>query len=278
MATLRFIGPDGDLSNAANYQALTGTTWGVGTVPVNGDTLLLMNPGISITGGSTLSAVNLAELSSFPTWTGNIGSGSAALQLGTTTVMNLRGAGSAAYINGDTTTLNHAQNASQRVYLTSGTTTTLNAQSGYVHVGTSAVLTDLYAAAAEIEAATSGTAITNAYVSASGRLRTDGRGITTYQGSRGSVLETLGTVPITTATVAGGVWTHMSRGTTTTLNLMSESVLNVANTGEAATITSCRKWPNAIINSDAQGSQLTITIVEVGAQQYGTPGLSGGLS
>lgn len=273
MAILRFTGAtDGDLAKVANYQEFTGGAWtSASAIPANGDTLLLMTPGVDVDGGSTLSAVNLALLAAYPSFNGRFGSDSAPVQLGTTTLVEWRAGGPAAYLTGALTKAIVGIDPRHRFVVTGGTTTLLHQIGSKVEYGTSAVLTTFRKFGGELVLRSNATDVTLGH-NASGRVKTDSRDIDTYHGDDGSVIETDGRFNVVANMYLArrAKWLAGSYGTVAVLELKPDAQAVSRFTGEATTISQLDEWQGSIIDDDVPGSNFTVSArTTVGATSYG---------
>lgn len=242
MATVRWLGVDGDLSNVANY---TG-----GILPPAGSDLVFAQGAISITTGLTaLSAILLKSVSITTGFTGNMGTN------GTSIVFNVNDTGSSVRVSmggtyiyasitfvctGSVGSMTIGSTGSGTFYLTGGTFANeylVGGSSGRIVVGSGVTMGDVYSAGASMDVTP---AFTNAFLMGGGNnvIRAD---VTTVNLGTNTSLTLEGSgVDVTTANCYGGSRLILNNGGATA------GVITTANAYPGSYIANGGKYDNDI--------------------------------
>jgi hypothetical protein len=238
------------------------TNWSPSTVPVSDDDVIIDGT-VSITSGLNQSAVDLKSLKVLSTYTGNIGTSGASLQINVTStgggnvpVVEVSGNGSFYNLNGNYTTLKINTGLGTTTSIAGGTTTTAYCGSGNVNYAAGAILTNVYVDGASLYAYYNSTAITSAIIG-SGMLST-ARAITTKM-SQG-MTKLLASATIATAYLfKGAAFNDQSTGTITTLEIAQGATYSPSGLKGSKTITTLVQHPDSNFIETAPGATLTIT-------------------
>lgn len=255
MATRTWTGAaSGDWNDTAN--------WLTTTVPVDDDDVVIDGT-VSITTNLNQSSVDLKSLKILSTYTGNIGTSGASLQIdvasttgGNVPVIEVSGTGSFYNLNGTYTTLKINTGIGTNTSINGGTTTTAYCGSGNVTFAAGAVCTNIYVDGANVYAYYNATAFTLATVG-SGQLNSV-RAITTKYSQAQTRL--LGTATIGTAYLfRGSAFNDQSTGTITTMQVMQGSTYSPAGLKGSKTVSTLIQHPDANFIETAPGATVTVT-------------------
>jgi len=243
MATVRWLGVDGDLSNTANYST--------GALPSADDDFIIAQGSISITSGLTaLSAIALRSWSVTPGFTGNIGSNGTSISIlanhANTTQIRVSMGGSYIYasmtfaVTGSVGSITIGSTGNGTFYYTGGTFDNellVGGSSGRVVVGSGVTMGDVYSAGASMDVTP---AFTNAFLMGGGNnvIRAD---VTTVNLGTNTSLTLEGSgVDVTTANCYGGSRLILNNGGATA------GVITTANAYPGSYIANGGKYDNTI--------------------------------
>lgn len=238
------------------------TNWSPSTVPVSDDDVIIDGT-VSITASLNQSAVDLKSLKILSTYTGNIGTSGASLQInvtstagGNTPTCEISGNGSFYNLNGNYTTLKINTGLGCTTSVAGGTTTTAYCGSGNVNFAAGAVLTTLYVDGANFYAYYNATAITTAIIGVG--MFSTARAVTTKFSQ--AMTKLLSSATIGTAYLfKGAAFNDQSTGTITTLQVLPGSTYTPAGLKGSKTITTLVQHPDSNFVETAPGATLTIT-------------------
>lgn len=275
MATRNWSGAvSGDWSVAGN--------WLEGVVPASTDAVFMKNNAVSVSAGLAQSAVTLASLTIDSTYTGTIGSATAYLAIGATTIAIGGASGSSTSGNGSGRIMLNMGivQFTATVLSTAGTSTdtglepvrllgTHASNKLYIlggRVGVATTVTTEVATLSEWDISGSssvlnlgvGCTLTSGNQTGSSFI-TLNTAMTTVTQSPGGTIINNGTAAITTASI-GGTITSNSTGTITTLNLYNGATGDFSGNPAARTVTTINQYPNAkLIRFAANPAHLTVT-------------------
>lgn len=238
------------------------TNWLGGVIPVDDDDVIIDGT-VSINASLNQSAIDLKSLKILSTYTGNIGTSGASLQIdvasttgGNVPVIEVSGNGSFYNLNGVYTTLKVNTGIGSTTSISGGTTTTAYCGSGNVNFAAGAVLTTLYVDGASFYAYYNATAITTSIVG-SGSVTT-ARAVTTKMSQ--AMTKLLSSATIGTAYLfKGASFNDQSTGTITTLQVMPGATYTPVGLKGAKTISTLIQHPDSNFVETAPGATLTIT-------------------
>lgn len=266
MATVRWLGVDGDLSNTANYST--------GALPSAGDDFIIAQGAISITSNLTaLSAIALKSWSVTPGFTGNIGASGQSIVIlanhATTDAIRVSMGGSFIYasitfaVTGSVGYMTIGSTGNGTFYLTGGTFANeilAGGTSGRIVVLSGVTMGDVYTAGASVDVTP---AFTNAFLmgGSSNVFRAD---VTTINLGANTSLTLEGSgVDVTTANLYGGSRLILNNGgatagVITTANAFPGSY--VANGGKYDnTITTLNAWAGSTQAFNQPNGKTTVT-------------------
>jgi len=266
MATVRWLGVDGDLSNTANYST--------GALPSADDDFVIAQGSISITSGLTaLSAIALRSWSVTPGFTGNIGTNGTSIVIlanhANTTAIRVSMGGAYIYasmtfaVTGSVGSITIGSTGNGTFYYTGGTFANelfVGGSTGRCVIGSGVTMGDVYSAGASMDVTP---AFTNAFLMGGGNnvLRAD---VTTVNLGTNTTLTLEGSgVDVTTANLYGGSRLILNNGgatagVITTANAFPGSY--IANGGKYDnTITTLNQWAGSTQVLQAANAKTTAT-------------------
>jgi len=248
MATVKWTGGGND----GNWN--TTSNWSTGSVPANGDDVIIAEGDEAITAGLDQSSVTLDSLTI--TANINIGSAASALQIDVTNDCVVAGRGEFYKLDGAIGTVITQLPASSTLYLAGGTTTTLEHVSGRGVIESGAVVTNAYVNGGFVQAFDNGTGFTLLEVNNATVLEERG-GTTARVAGNARLAPMLDGAWTTISAFAGSVLDVQTTGTLATVNINSGARLIISNAREDPTITMLNVRGSGTWQSSSSGVSLT---------------------